>query len=74
MGGEQEGEGTQEDRSAMWLTVSGFTVMGLISGLSLASCSDSEPFLVAHTLLSQDGRQQGFWEVVGHVLSPFDLS
>ena len=28
-----------------------------------------------HTLLSQDGCQGGgFWEVVGHVESPFDLS
>ena len=27
------------------------------------------------TLLNQDGRQrEGFWEVVGHVVSPFDLS
>ena len=38
-----------------WLTVSGFTVMGLVSGWSLANHSDSEPFLVVHALLSQDG-------------------
>ena len=56
----------------MWLAVSGFMVMGLASGLSLANHSDSESFLVA--LLSQDGCQRGFWEVVGHVMSPFDLS
>ena len=31
-GGEQEGEGTQEDHSAMWLAVLGFMVMGLVSG------------------------------------------
>ena len=50
-------------------------VMGLVSGLSVAHQSDSESFLVAHALLSQDGDQQGgFWEVVGHVVSPFDLS
>ena len=50
-------------------------VMGLVSGLSLASHSDSESFLVVHALFSQDGCQrEGFWEVVGHVLSPFDLS
>ena len=50
-------------------------VMGLVSGLSLANHSDSEPFLVVHTLFSQDGCQrEGFWEVVGHVVSPFDLS
>ena len=50
-------------------------VMGLVSGLSLASHSDSESFLVVHALFSQDGcQQEGFWEVVGYVLSPFDLS
>ena len=50
-------------------------MMGLVSGLSLANHTDSESFLVAHTWLSQDGCQRGgFWEVVGHVVSPFDLS
>ena len=50
-------------------------VMGLVSGLSLASHSDSESFLVAHASFSQDGCQrEGFWEVVGPVVSPFDLS
>ena len=49
--------------------------MALVSGLSLANHSDSESFLVVHALFSQDGRQrEGFWEVVGHVRSPFDLS
>ena len=44
---------------------------GLVSGLSLANHSDSESFLVVHTLFSQDGCQrEGFWEVVGHVVSP----
>ena len=43
------------------LAVSGFMVMGLVSGLSLANHSNSESFLVAHTLLSHDG---GFWEMV----------
>ena len=58
----------------MWLTMSGFMVMGLVSGLSLASHSDSKSFLVAPALSSQDGCQrEGFWEVVRHV-SPFDLS
>ena len=58
----------------MWLAVSGFMEMGLLSRLSLASYSDSGLFLVAHTLLSQDGcQQEGFWELVGHVLSPIDL-
>ena len=49
--------------------------MGLVSGLSLAKHSDSESFLVVHALFSQDGCQrEGFWEVVGHVVSPFSLS
>ena len=52
-----------------------FMVMGLVSGLSLANHSDSESFLVVHTLFSQDGCQrEGFWEVVGHMVSCFDLS
>ena len=55
--------------------VLGFKVMRLVSGLSLANHSDSESFLVVHALFSQDGCQrEGFWEVVGHVVSPFDLS
>ena len=49
--------------------------MGLVSRLSLANHSDSASFLVAHTSISQDGCQrEGFWEVVRHVVSPFDLS
>ena len=50
-------------------------VIGLVYGLSLANHSDSEFFLVVQALFSQDGCQkEGFWEVVGHVMSPFDLS
>ena len=46
--------------------------MGLVSGLSLANHSDSEFFLVVHTLFSQDGCQRdGFWEVVGHLWCHF---
>ena len=75
MGGEQQGKGTQENCSVTWLAVSGFMVMGLVSGLSLANHSDSESFLVVHSLFSQDACQrEGFWEVVGQVVSPFDLS
>ena len=29
---------------------------------------------MVHALFSQDGCQRGFWEVVGHVVSSFDLS
>ena len=49
------GKGAQETHSAAWLTVSGFMVMGLVSGWSLANHSNSESFLVAYALLSQDG-------------------
>ena len=56
----------------MWLEASGFMVM-LISGVSLASLSDSGSFLVVHALLSQGGCQrEGFWEVVGHLVSPLN--
>ena len=44
----------------MWLAVSGFMIMGLVSGLSLANHSDSGSFLVAR--------------IVQRLLSPFDLS
>ena len=47
LGRQQEGKGNQENCSATWLTVLGFMVMGLVSGLSLASHSDSGSFLVA---------------------------
>ena len=58
----------------MWLAVLGFMVMGLVFGWSLANHSSSESFLVVHASLSQDGCQrEGFWEVVGQVVSPFDL-
>ena len=51
------------------------TMKGFISRLSLANHSDSESFLVVYTLFSQDGCQrERFWEVVRHVVSPFDLS
>ena len=50
-------------------------VMRLVSRLSLANHSDSESFLFVHALFSQDGWQrEGFYEAVGHVVSPFDLS
>ena len=56
-GGEQQGKGTQENCSATWLAVSGFMVIGLVSGLSLANHSDPGSFLVARASLSQDGFQ-----------------
>ena len=46
-------------------------VMPLVSGLSLADHSDSESFLEAHPLFSQNACQrEEFWEVVGHVTFP----
>ena len=56
-GGEQQVKGTQESCSATWLALSGFTVMGLVSGLSLANHSDSGSFLVASASFNQDGFQ-----------------
>ena len=45
--------------------------VGLASGLSLASHSDSGPFLVAHALLSQNGfLQRGSWDM-WHLLLAF---
>ena len=59
----------------MWLEILGFMVMGLVSRLSSANHSDSESFLVVHALFGQDGCQgEGFSEVDGHVVSPFDIS
>ena len=50
-------------------------VMGLVSRWSLANHSNSESFLVAHAWLSQDACwREGFWDVDGHTVSPFDLS
>ena len=54
-GGEQQGTGTQENCFAAWLAMSGFMVMGLVSGWSLASHSNSDSFLVVHASLNQDG-------------------
>ena len=58
------GKGTQENCSAAWLAVSGFMVMGLVSGWSLVNHSNSESFLVVHASLSQEDaseRDSGKW-------------
>ena len=48
---------------------------GMSFRVLFSQSSDSESFLVVHALLSQEGCQrEGFWEVVRHVVSPFDLS
>jgi len=45
---------------------------GISFRVVFSQLSDSESFLVVHALFSQD--REGFWEVVDHVVSPFDLS
>ena len=52
-----ESSRVSEPRRTTLPSGSGFMVMGLVSGLSLANHSDSESFLVAHALLSHDGCQ-----------------
>ena len=65
--------------SAIWFTVSCVTVMGLVSGLSLASHSDSRSFLW-HTRYSakMHSKEKDSGRFVGHrrwrLLSPFDFS
>ena len=77
-GGEQKGEGTQEDCSAMWLTVLDFMVMGFVSGLSLAHHSNSGSFLVVRGSRRMVSNEKDSGRLVGHtdwrLLSPFDLS
>ena len=65
MDGEEEGNGTEENCSAVWLAVSGFMVMGLVSRFSLTNRSYSGSFLEMCVLLNQDGFQREFWEVGG---------
>ena len=68
------GWGAGDANPELLCQVSGFMVMGLISSLFLATNSVLESFLDVQALFSQDGcQQEGFWEVVGHVVSPFDL-
>ena len=71
LGGGQEGEGSWENYSATWLTVSGFMGIGLISGLSLASHSELESFLVAYASLIQGGFCK---EDPGRLVRPADWS
>ena len=74
-GGEQEGQGTRENCSVTWLAVSGFMVTGLVSGLSLASHSNSESFLVVQPCSAKmDAREKdsGRWSDI--MVSHFELS
>ena len=61
LGREQQGKGTQEDCSAMWLAVSGFMLMGLVSGWSLVNHSNSVFPGGAHIV-------QPRWMLVGGIL------
>ena len=77
-GARAESRGVREPRRtalSCGLQSRGSMVMGLVSRLSFANHSDSESFPVVHALFSQEGCQtEGLWEVVGHVVSPFDFS
>ena len=69
-----KGNGTQENCSAAWLAVSGFMVMGLVSGWSLANHSNSQSFLVAHASSAKMGaseRDSGKWTDTRCLLSTF---
>ena len=53
----------------------GFMVMGLVSGLSLASHSDSGPsWWLTHCSVKMDASKKDSGRLVGHVVSPFDIS
>ena len=62
-GGSQQGEGSQQNCSAMWLKVSGFMGRGLVSRLSLSVILLGlymvwlRVLLCGHTSLSQGGFQ-----------------
>ena len=56
LSGEQQGKGTQENCSAVRLTVLGFVVLWLVSRLSLANHSDPGSFLVVQASNTQPRR------------------
>lgn len=71
---ESRGVRNWENGCTSWLTVPGFTVMGLVPGFSLSRHSDSRSFQVVHASVSQEGCQkEGFWEMLRRVVCP-DLS
>ena len=78
LGRKQQSKGTRENCSAMWFTVSGFMVIGLVSSCLwpvILACiwSDSGFFLVVIESLSQDGFYwEGFREV-GRTHVPMSL-
>ena len=59
----------------MWLEVSGFMVMGLVSGLFLANHSDSGSFWwCVHCLAKMDASKEDSGRPVGYIACLSDLS
>ena len=73
-GGEQEGKGTQENCSAAWLAVSGFMVMGLVSGWLWPIILIQSLSWWSHTAQPRWMLARGVLEVDGQAGSPLDLS
>ena len=79
LGGEQQGKGTKENCSATWLAVSVFTVMGLVSRLSLTYIlTQGPPWWHTHHSARMASREEVSRKLVGHVdlcfLSPYNMS
>ena len=70
LGGEHSNKGTQ-NCSATWLSVSGFMVMGLVSGWSLANHSNSECFHHRSAKMDASERDSGKRTDTRHLLSTF---
>ena len=69
-GREQQGKETQESCSSPWFGISGFMVVGLVSGLSLANCSD---WWCMHCSVKIDASEKdsGRWKHTWHLLATF---
>ena len=73
-GKEQKAKGTPVNCFATWLKVLGFMVIGLGSGLSQASCSDSGSFLAVHAFsakMEASAKDSGSRSDVGRLLLTF---
>ena len=68
---EQRSKGTQENSSVTCLTVSGFMVMGLVSGLSLTSHSDSWWHTHCSDTMDASEKDSGRWSDMQHLLLTF---
>ena len=67
LGGEQQGKGTQENCSAIWLTVSGFMAMGLVSRLSLPIILTQDPSWWHASPAKVDASNEDSGRMVGHM-------